>query len=56
MTEAIVDRAVEDPKVEGFAAALVRQMRAEDTHGHWERKSDAQLLEPSMGVPTSPPC
>ena len=46
MTEAIVDRAVEDPKVEGFAAALVRQMRAEDTHGHWERKSDAQLLEP----------
>ncbi len=46
MTEAIVDQAVEDPKVEGFAAALVRQMRAEDTHGHWERKSDAQLLEP----------
>lgn len=46
MTEAIVDQAVDDPKVEGFAAALVRQMRAEDTHGHWERKSDAQLLEP----------
>ncbi|WP_052223446.1 NifX-associated nitrogen fixation protein [Novosphingobium malaysiense] len=46
MTEAIVEQPVEEPKVEGFAAALVRQMRAEDTHGHWERKSDAQLLEP----------
>lgn len=46
MTEAIVEQPVEEPEVEGFAAALVRQMRAEDTHGHWERKSDAQLLEP----------
>ncbi|KHK90781.1 hypothetical protein LK12_15400 [Novosphingobium malaysiense] len=42
----MVEQPVEEPKVEGFAAALVRQMRAEDTHGHWERKSDAQLLEP----------
>ncbi|SFG43518.1 probable nitrogen fixation protein [Novosphingobium sp. CF614] len=42
MTEAILDT----PVVEGFAAALARQMRAQDTHGHWERKSDYQLLEP----------
>jgi probable nitrogen fixation protein len=42
MTEAVV----EEPKVEGFAAALVRQVRAQDTHGHWERKSDLDLLEP----------
>lgn len=42
MTEAVV----ESPVVEGFAAALVRQIRAQDTHGHWERKSDFQLLEP----------
>lgn len=42
MTEAVV----EAPVVEGFAAALVRQIRAQDTHGHWERKSDYQLVEP----------
>ncbi|MEJ2459490.1 MAG: hypothetical protein P8Y58_15615 [Novosphingobium sp.] len=42
MTEAVV----ETPVVEGFAAALVRQIRAQDTHGHWERKTDIQLLEP----------
>ncbi|MDE8652877.1 NifX-associated nitrogen fixation protein [Novosphingobium album (ex Liu et al. 2023)] len=36
---------IETPVIEGFAAALVRQIRAQDTHGHWERKSDHQLLE-----------
>ena len=42
MTETVL----ETPVVDGFAAALVRQVRAQDTHGHWERKSDYQLLEP----------
>ncbi len=42
MTEAVL----ETPAIDGFAAALVRQVRAQDTHGHWERKSDFQLLEP----------
>lgn len=26
--------------------ALVRQMRAHDTHGAWEKKSDAEVLKP----------
>lgn len=38
--------AVEMPAIEGFAAALVQQIRAQDTHGSWERKTDADLLEP----------
>ncbi|PEQ11749.1 hypothetical protein B2G71_14945 [Novosphingobium sp. PC22D] len=39
---------LETPAVEGFAAALVRQIRAQDSHGHWERKSDMDLLEPFL--------
>lgn len=42
MTEAVI----ETPVVEGFGATLVRQLRAQDTHGHWERRSDFDLLEP----------
>ena len=34
------------PVIEGFAAQLVQQIRAQDTHGTWEGKSDATLLEP----------
>lgn len=33
------------PAIEGFAADLVRQIRAQDTHGSWDRKSDFQLIE-----------
>ncbi|NOW48488.1 putative nitrogen fixation protein [Novosphingobium sp. SG751A] len=33
------------PVIEGFAADLVRQIRAQDTHGSWDRKSDFQLIE-----------
>lgn len=33
---------VQDP----FLRELVRQLRAQDTHGAWEGKSDLQLLEP----------
>ena len=29
-----------------FIRELVKQIRAQDTHGTWEGKSDAQLLEP----------
>ena len=36
---------VADTVIEGFAKELVTQIRAQDTHGSWDRKSDAQLLE-----------
>lgn len=29
-----------------FVAELVKQWRAQDTHGAWDRKSDAELLAP----------
>jgi len=29
-----------------FVRELVKQLRAQDTHGSWDGKSDAQLLEP----------
>ena len=29
-----------------FVAQLIKQLRAQDTHGTWEGKSDAKLLEP----------
>lgn len=41
MIEASIDTLV----IEGFAAQLVQQIRAQDTHGSWDRKADAQLLE-----------
>jgi probable nitrogen fixation protein len=31
---------------DGFVRELVKQIRAQDTHGSWEGKSDAKLLEP----------
>lgn len=36
----------ETPVINGFAAELVRQIRAQDTHGSWDRKSDCDLIEP----------
>jgi probable nitrogen fixation protein len=42
MTETII----ETPAIEGFAAELVRQIRAQDLHGAWERKSDMDLIAP----------
>lgn len=42
MSDAVLDT----PAIDGFAAALVQQIRAQDTHGSWDRKSDADLLEP----------
>ncbi|QVM83747.1 NifX-associated nitrogen fixation protein [Novosphingobium decolorationis] len=37
---------IDAPAIDGFAPALVRQVRAQDTHGHWEKKSDVELLAP----------
>lgn len=34
------------PVIEGFAAQLVQQIRAQDTHGSWDRKTDYDLLDP----------
>ena len=31
---------------DGFVGELVKQIRAQDTHGTWEGKSDAELLAP----------
>jgi probable nitrogen fixation protein len=34
-----------------FVQQLVKQMRAQDTHGTWEGKSDLQLLKPFIHTP-----
>jgi probable nitrogen fixation protein len=34
-----------------FVVELVKQIRAQDTHGTWEGKSDAKLLEPYILTP-----
>jgi len=36
------EAALKDP----FVVELIKQLRAQDTHGTWEGKSDAKLLEP----------
>lgn len=36
------EQLLQDP----FVRELVKQLRAQDTHGTWEGKSDAKLLEP----------
>jgi probable nitrogen fixation protein len=38
--------AAPSPMETGFIKELVKQWRAQDTHGTWERKSDEDLLEP----------
>lgn len=35
-----------DPMQSLFVKELIKQWRAQDTHGTWEGKSDAKLLEP----------
>lgn len=37
---------VADPMESVFVKELIKQWRAQDTHGAWEGKSDAKLLEP----------
>ncbi|CAD5371960.1 NifX-associated protein [Rubrivivax sp. A210] len=47
MSEAAVQELAEDALLQDpFVRELVKQLRAQDTHGTWEGKSDAQLLEP----------
>ena len=47
-TEAAADEAwLQDD----FVRELVKQIRAQDTHGAWEGKSDARLLEPFIVTP-----
>jgi probable nitrogen fixation protein len=35
-----------DPIASEFVKELIKQWRAQDAHGAWDRKSDLQLLEP----------
>ena len=42
----MTDTVLDTPAIEGFASELVAQIRAQDTHGAWDRKSDSELLEP----------
>lgn len=48
MSEASVAEAPSDAALlqDPFIRELVKQLRAQDTHGTWEGKSDAKLLEP----------
>lgn len=40
------ERSEADLLAEPFVRELIKQLRAQDTHGTWEGKSDAQLLAP----------
>ena len=53
MTEATaVDAPSEEALLQDpFIRELVKQIRAQDTHGTWEGKSDAKLLEPYILTP-----
>lgn len=42
----MTDAATATPAIEGFAKQIVQQIRAQDTHGNWDRKRDYELLEP----------
>jgi probable nitrogen fixation protein len=48
MTEASTVEAPSDEALmqDPFIRELIKQIRAQDTHGTWEGKSDAKLLEP----------
>jgi probable nitrogen fixation protein len=47
MTTAVADISTEVALLkDGFVLELIKQIRAQDTHGTWEGKSDAKLLEP----------
>jgi probable nitrogen fixation protein len=44
MAESAVQTSV--PAKRGFLEELIKQWRAQDLHGSWDKKSDADLLEP----------
>lgn len=46
-TATTIDSSADDAALQDtFVRELVKQLRAQDTHGSWEGKSDAQLLAP----------
>lgn len=47
-TETLADETL---LVDDFVRPLVKQLRAQDTHGTWDGKSDAQLLVPYILTP-----
>ena len=49
MTDAVIEQAATDAELlrtDPFLRELVKQLRAQDTHGTWEGKDDATLLAP----------
>ncbi len=48
MSDAVVTEAPDEAALlkDPFVLELIKQIRAQDTHGTWEGKSDAKLLEP----------
>ena len=44
--EAVAAPSDETLMKDAFVVELIKQIRAQDTHGTWEGKSDAKLLEP----------
>lgn len=53
MTDTVVADVPSDEALlqDPFIRELVKQLRAQDTHGTWEGKSDAKLLEPFIVTP-----
>ena len=54
MSEAATADAVDEAallQTDPFLRELVKQLRAQDTHGTWEGKSDLKLLEPYIVTP-----
>ena len=53
MTDTAVADAAADAALlqDSFVRELIKQIRAQDTHGAWEGKSDAQLLAPYILTP-----
>lgn len=46
MTQAQAAAMIDSPTESPFIKELVKQWRAQDTHGNWDGKSDLDLLEP----------
>jgi probable nitrogen fixation protein len=52
MTDAVADAPTDEALLQdGFIRELIKQVRAQDTHGTWEGKSDGKLLEPFIVTP-----
>lgn len=51
MAESEASDVAADPLQSEFVKQLVKVWRAQDTHGAWEGKSDAQLLDPYILTP-----